>query len=263
LYGISVAGPVRVSILLVGDELLAGHTRDANAYYATRRVAELGHRVRRITTLPDDPRAIHEELDRALRRSEVVIVSGGLGPTHDDRTTEALADHFGRRLVLDNDAWHALVDRYAKRLGNITPDALESAKKMVTVPEGAEVLPNPLGAACGYVLQQAEWRVAVFPGVPREFEALFELFVLRGLPARPPATLIEVSIAMPEAAFARALAQIADRFADVDIGSYPRFGEVTVRLRFRGEAERAQAALDAFLDSAEGARDKLVGDAES
>ena len=249
---------MHASIILVGDELLAGHTRDANGHFLAQRLTTLGHRVRRIVIVPDEARQLHEEVDLALRTCQMVFLCGGLGPTHDDRTTEALAERFGRRLVVDEAGWERMVRRYGKRLP-VSPEVEESARKMVQVPEGAEVLENPVGAAVGYVLREGPAALVVMPGVPAEMQAMFEHGVVgRLLPTGSPASLLEVDLDLPEATFARALGDVAKAFGDVEIGSYPHFGERRVTLRFRGDAARAQAALEAFYRSQPEARESAL-----
>lgn len=249
---------MRCAVVLIGDELLAGHTRDANAHYIAQRLAVLGHPLRRISCVPDEIHVIQAELDFAAQQAELVFVSGGLGPTHDDRTTEAMANHFGRNLVLDEGAWRKLLARYGTRK-DVTDVARESAKKMVTVPEGVEVLDNPTGAACGYVLRESGIAYVVMPGVPAELQAIFEQGVVgKLLPAGKTIGLVELDLEMAEAAFAAALGAIADRFADVEIGSYPHFGQRRVTLRFKGEEGRAREALDAFLATMPEAQERVV-----
>ncbi|HUR68977.1 MAG TPA: molybdopterin-binding protein [Candidatus Thermoplasmatota archaeon] len=249
---------MRAAVVLVGDELLAGHTRDANAHYIAQRLTALGHRLRHVVVVPDENHAIAAALDHASQQAEIVFVSGGLGPTHDDRTTEAVADRYGRKLVVDEGAWNKLLARYADRPW-VTQATREAARKMVTVPEGTEVLDNPAGAACGYVLREGGVAVVVMPGVPAELQAIFEAHVAhRILPPAQQAGLVEVDIEMAEAAFAARLGDVAQKYADVEIGSYPHFGERRVTLRFKGDATRARAALEAFFAAAPEAKAKLV-----
>lgn len=237
-------------IVLIGDELLAGHTRDANGHYLAGRLAGMGHRVRRIITVPDEWHAITEAVEMGFAKADFVLVSGGLGPTHDDRTTEALSRRFNRRVVVDEASWKKLVERYGKRYPDGVPTATEgAARRMVSVPEGSEVLDNPLGAAPGYILREGHRWLAVMPGVPAELQAIFEQrLVGHFIPTGASTTLLEIEVHLPEAEFADALGAIADRYPDVDIGSYPHFGEPHVTLRFRGEHERAQKAVDAFYE---------------
>ena len=249
---------MRVAIVLVGDELLAGHTRDANAHYMAQRLSVLGHRLRRISVVPDEAHMIQSALDINAQLADLVLVSGGLGPTHDDRTTEALADKFGRKLVVDEGAWQKLVARYGNRK-DVTEDAREMARKMVTVPEGVEVLDNPVGAACGYVLRESGVAFVVMPGVPAELQSIFEKHVVGNiLPPGEKVALVEVDVEMAEAAFAKQLGDVADRYADVEIGSYPHFGERRVTLRFKGNDKRAREALDAFFVAMPEAKARVV-----
>ncbi|HEX2022148.1 MAG TPA: molybdopterin-binding protein, partial [Candidatus Thermoplasmatota archaeon] len=207
----------------------------------------------------DEAPAITEEAERMLRAAPVVLLCGGLGPTHDDRTTEALADRFSRRLVVDEAGWERLRARYAQRGPPPEAHVEASARKMVLIPEGAEPLENPVGAASGYVLREMGGAIVVLPGVPAEMQAIFEQSVARRiLPPATPDALVEVDVEMAEAAFAKPLAEVSREFGDVEIGSYPHFGERRVTLRFRGDAQRAARALEAFFDRLPEARARRV-----
>ncbi len=240
-----------VVIVLIGDELLAGRTRDANGHWLAGRLDSLGYRVRRIVVVPDEDAAIRAELRDALRRAPIVIACGGLGPTHDDRTTAAVAAEFGRVLVVDEPGWSRLLSRYAKRFGRVEDapaDAVAAARKMVTVPDGARALANPVGAAPGYVVEADEGRLLVFPGVPPELVAMFDREVAGVvLPAFAADAVFEVDVGLAEASFARALEEVQSDFPDVAIGSYPRSDELRVTLRFRGAEARAAAAREAVV----------------
>lgn len=248
---------VQAAVILVGDELLAGNTRDANGHFLAQRLTALGHRLRRIAIVADEAHAICDEVDTALSQAQIVFLCGGLGPTHDDRTTETLAERFGRKLVIDEPSWERMKARYSKR--TYSKEVELSARKMVEVPEGAEVLENPVGAAVGYVLREGGGALVVLPGVPAEMQAIFDQVIVgRILPAGHPIGLLEIDLEMPEAAFATPLGDVAREFGDVDIGSYPHFGERRVTLRFRGEDVRAKAALESFFARLPEARAKQV-----
>lgn len=261
MYVDDSAAAVKTAVILVGDELLAGHTRDANGHYLAQRLTSVGHRLRRIAVVADEAHAIQAEVDLCLQQAQMVFVCGGLGPTHDDRTTESLAAHFGRRLVVDAAGWEKLRSRYGKRM--VSSEVEEAAKKMVLVPEGAEVLENPVGAAVGYVLHVSGGAVVVLPGVPAELQAIFDQVILgRHLQAHAPLGLVEVDLEMAEAQFAAQLGEVAQTYGDVEIGSYPHFGERRVTLRFRGEEKRARSALDSFFERLPEARERVVGRAK-
>src|SRR4051812_47453102 len=132
-------------IVCVGDELLSGRVSDANAAWLGARLAEHGVPVRRSGVVPDDVATIREAIAGASVRASLVLVTGGLGATSDDVTREALAGLLGARVVTDPDIAESLRRRYAER-GAQPP---EGALRMAEVVEGAEVLPNPAGAAPG------------------------------------------------------------------------------------------------------------------
>jgi nicotinamide-nucleotide amidase len=163
-------------LLTVGTELLLGHTVDTNAAEAGRRLAEAGVRVSRRATVGDDAQEIRAAAAAALERTGAVIVTGGLGPTADDVTREAVAALFGRRLVRDPAILHTLEERFQK-LGRGTMP--ESNARQADVPEGATVLPNRWGTAPGLWLEGDGGRVAVLlPGVPVEMRGLLEAEVI-------------------------------------------------------------------------------------
>ncbi len=165
----------RIEILAVGTELVLGRIQDTNSFWMAQRIAELGGSLRRVTQLPDDL----EEMVAALRESlargaQVVIVCGGLGPTPDDLTVQAVANALGCGTMVHEPT----LDDYVRRRGlkgrdEITPNLV----KMATVPEGAEVFANPAGWAPCSLLRAGNATLVILPGPPREMEALFSMYV--------------------------------------------------------------------------------------
>jgi len=249
------AVPLDAVILLIGDELLTGRLRDANGQWIAHRLAALGHTTRRIVVVPDRVPEIVEELSRATTLAQWVFVSGGLGPTHDDLTTEAVARFLGVPTVVDAEGREDLARKYRERYQKgLRPDAelTEASLKQVTIPKGALPLPNPVGAAIGYVAKAPPGaQVVVMPGVPAEMQSIFATHVETLLPpGRPHALVLEVDVALPESLFSRQLDAIAREYAELSIGSYPHFGEKRVTLRFRGEdADRVRAAAGKAVDA--------------
>ncbi len=159
-------------LLTVGTELLLGFTVDTNAAEAGRRLAAAGIRLVARGTVGDDFRAIRTAVAAALDRTGIVIVTGGLGPTRDDVTREAVAAVFGRRLVRDRAIVAALEERF-QRLGR--GPMPEANQRQADVPEGATVLPNRVGTAPGLWLEDDRGRVvALLPGVPLEMRGLLD-----------------------------------------------------------------------------------------
>ena len=173
-------------LLTVGTELLLGYTVDTNAAQAGRLLADAGVRITRRATVGDDATAVREAARAALERTGTVIVTGGLGPTADDLTREAIAALFGRRLARDPAILQALEARFAKLGRGPMP---ESNGRQADVPEGATILPNRWGTAPGLWLEGEGGRLAVLlPGVPVEMRGLLEHEVIPRLLMRQAGT---------------------------------------------------------------------------
>jgi len=145
--------PKRFELLTLGDELLLGRTANGHLLFIGDQLARRGVQLAANVVLPDDAETIAAQFARSWARSAVVITTGGLGPTCDDLTREAIADVLGRKLVFDKAVEQTIVERFAKLGRKMTPNNLKQAFR----PEGAEVLPNPFGTAPGLWLARC-WR---------------------------------------------------------------------------------------------------------
>ena len=165
---------MKATLLTIGDELLIGQVVNTNAAWLGEQLSLLGVELARVVTLGDDEAAMREALEQACTASDLVLLTGGLGPTHDDVTREVLAGYFKAPLQLDPSILEKLRDRFRRRQ-RVMP---ESNRRMALVPEGFEVLSNSVGAAPGLwrvdTTHGEERIVVVLPGVPREMKALFE-----------------------------------------------------------------------------------------
>lgn len=171
-----------VELVSTGSELLNGQTLNQHARLLGERLANIGFLLLRDTTVPDDLPAIQDAIRGALERADVVIVSGGMGPTADDVTPEAVAGLLGRRVVVDSTALAALQERYHRWGRHVTP----SAERQARVVESAVALPNPVGLAPGERLELRGKTLFLLPGPPAEFLALLEGQVLPWLDAAAP-----------------------------------------------------------------------------
>ncbi len=161
---------MRVSILTIGDEITSGHIVDTNAAYLASRLAAMGIQAERIVSVRDDVDAIASELARMQSESDVVLVTGGLGPTLDDVTKEGIAKALNRPLKVDQDVLANLERRYATRA-----DAKRALlENIANLPEGSSCYTNPLGAAPGFAVKTLSSVIYVLPGVPDEMKAIFE-----------------------------------------------------------------------------------------
>ena len=160
-------------IVTVGNEILIGRIINTNASWLAEKLTFMGFSVERIITVPDDLEDIEEEVGRAIARARVVVTTGGLGPTYDDRTLEGVARAAGRRLVLNERALDMVRQFYEKAGYTLTEDRV----KMAYLPEGAEAIPNPVGAAPGSYLEVNDAIIVSLPGVPAEMKAMFDNYV--------------------------------------------------------------------------------------
>lgn len=164
----------------MGTELLLGQVANTDAQYISQRLSALGVSVYRHTVVGDNEARLNDALTLALKRSDAVILTGGLGPTEDDLTKETVAKHFGRALVLDE----ASVTHIREFLARAGRPARDGSFKEALSPEGAYIMPNELGTAPGCVLEAQGKLCAILPGPPRELERMFEKYLLPYLEAR-------------------------------------------------------------------------------
>ncbi len=165
---------MKAEIVMIGTELLLGQIVDTNAAHIGRTLGENGISLYQKTTVGDNRQRIVRVLESALERADVIITSGGLGPTEDDLTREAVSDVFGRKLEFRQELFDELVARFASVKRPIT----ENNKKQATAPEGAEIIPNPNGTAPGIICGDSRGEVICLPGVPIELYAMLEESVL-------------------------------------------------------------------------------------
>jgi nicotinamide-nucleotide amidase len=175
------AGVLRVAILSTGEELLRGAIADTNAQFLARTLRRAGGVAIEIRQVGDGREEIARAAGELARRCDLLVVTGGLGPTADDRTREALADAAGVGLKEDAAA-AAGVAAFFRRLGR---EPSPSNRQQAFVPEGARVVPNPIGSAPGFELAIGPARAVALPGVPAEMKAMVNATLLPGLSAEP------------------------------------------------------------------------------
>ncbi len=202
------------AILVIGNEILSGRTQDANVAYLGAELAARGITLAEVRIVRDDQPAIVAALD-ALRASHTyVFTSGGIGPTHDDITSAAVARAFGVPLERDPEAVRRLQSRYGD--GELNAARL----KMAEIPVGAQLVDNPISQAPGFRMGN----VFVMAGIPSILRAMFE-GIRHTLAEGPPQISRSVTLAVREGDLAEGLTRIQDRHPEVEVGSYPSFTE--------------------------------------
>lgn len=243
------------AVVAVGNELLSGRTLDTNSAWLGEVLALAGAPVVHRIVVRDEDQAITEAVADARRRADLVVVTGGLGPTRDDRTLDAVAGLLGLPLEVDSGLETALRERFAQRGVPLPLANLRQAR----VPRGGTVLPNPLGTAPGILLRpSAGPPVVLLPGVPREMQAVVRegflplLSALTGGRLRPVHFRSIRTTGIPESALAARLEPVIESGAlgPVEVAWLPRAAEVELRLVVRAEAVGAGEA-EALLDRAE------------
>ncbi|WP_116133032.1 molybdopterin-binding protein [Tropicimonas sp. IMCC34043] len=200
------------AMLVIGDEILSGRTHDTNTHFLAQELTKHGIRLSEARVVPDDHDRIVAAV-RALSESfDTVFTSGGIGPTHDDITAEAVAAAMGRRIGVRDDARAILQAHY-----DATGQVLNEARlRMARIPEGAELIDNPISAAPGFTLGN----VHVMAGVPAIFQAMLAA-VLAQMTCGDPILSQSIRIDRGEGDIAGDLAAIATDYPDLSLGSYP------------------------------------------
>jgi nicotinamide-nucleotide amidase len=231
-------------VLTIGDELLRGEIVDSNKSFLSERLLGLDIETRWHASVLDEPNDMIDAFRRASERSQFVLVSGGLGPTRDDLTAQVLADAFGHKLVLDPKALETIRE-FFRAVGR---EMTDNNASQAWFPEGAEILPNPIGTAPGFMLVQNETRFFCMPGVPRELYRMMDEQVLPRIAAcRGSGRVVRAALlrtfGMGESSLDAELAGIAAT-GDVSLGFRTAFPDNYLRPVARADtAEAAEAAL--------------------
>ncbi len=200
------------AMLVIGDEILSGRTRDSNMYFLAGELARHGMDLTEVRVVSDDAEAIKSAVQALSDAYDHVFTSGGIGPTHDDITSDSIAAAFGVPIDVRDDARALLVARYASSGLELNQARL----RMARIPDGATLIDNPVSTAPGFTLGN----VHVMAGVPAVFEAMVAS-VLPTLTGGAPLLSQSISILRGEGDIAAPLAALAADFPELSIGCYP------------------------------------------
>jgi len=229
---------ITAAILVIGDEILSGRTKDKNIGYIAEYLTNIGIDLREVRVVPDDEAEIVAAVNALRGRYTYLFTTGGIGPTHDDITADCIANALGLSIDLDPRAVAMLRERY-------TPEDLnESRLRMARIPAGADLIENPISKAPGFRVGN----VIVMAGVPSIMQAMLDnVAPTLATGARMIAESIDAG-GLPEGIYAAGLAEVAKAHPGVSIGSYPSFREGRFQnqlvLRAKDAALVAAAAAD-------------------
>lgn len=231
-----------IEVVVTGDELTTGRITDTNSQFLLGRLQMLGATARRITTVGDVVEDIRAALTGAAERADVVVMSGGLGPTTDDLTVDVVSALCGVEPVVDPIA----LDRIHKVFRRFGRELPAGAERQARVPRGADVLGNPAGLAPAFAVRLARATVYCLPGVPREYRAIVEQEILPRVfphgPARPTAARILRCAGTPESVADAAMRGFEEGFPDVRVSFRVPGPEVWVTLVAHGDTQEAAVA---------------------
>ncbi len=233
------------AVLVIGDEILSGRTQDTNSNHIARFLTALGIDLKEVRVVGDEEDEIVAALNALRGAHDFVFTTGGIGPTHDDITADAVAKAFGVGIGYHPDAYALLEARYPPGEFN------DMRKRMARIPEGATLVANSVSGAPGFHIGN----VYVMAGVPMVMRAMLETLAPQ-LPRGPTVYSVTVEAAVPEGVIAPSLADVQKAHKDVSIGSYPFYREGTdkpfgaqlvVRGRDGAAVERAAQALEELV----------------
>ncbi|MFD3188690.1 competence/damage-inducible protein A [Sedimentitalea sp. HM32M-2] len=225
------------AMLVIGDEILSGRTRDSNMHFLAGELTKHGIDLKEVRIVSDDPTAIVAAVKALSAAHDTVFTSGGIGPTHDDITADCIAEAFGVAIDIRADARAILEAHYAA-----TGLELNAARlRMARIPDGASLIDNPVSMAPGFSIGN----VHVMAGVPQVFQAMVAS-VLPTLTGGAPLLSQTLRVFRGEGDIAETLTQIAARFSDLSVGCYPfqRDGVFGANVVVRGQdGSRVDAAI--------------------
>ncbi len=236
------------AMLVIGDEILSGRTQDTNTNHLATKLTEIGVALREVRVVGDEAEEIIDAVNALRAKYDYVVTSGGIGPTHDDITADAIAAAFGVGIDVREDARAILATNYK----NPEVELNEMRLRMARIPDGATLIDNPVSKAPGFKIGN----VHVMAGVPSVFHAMVDS-MLPTLVGGQPLLSLSVPFDMPEGNIAAPLAEMAKAKPDLSFGSYPfvRDGRFGTNIVVRGFD---QAALDAAAAELEALRARIT-----
>ncbi|KPU44734.1 putative competence-damage inducible protein [Oxobacter pfennigii] len=239
---------MKAEILAVGTELLLGDIVNTNAQYIARRLADLGISVYHHSVVGDNPERLKDAYELAFKRADLVITTGGLGPTKDDLTKEIAAEYFNKELVVDEESMKK-IEEYSKR--NNRP-VLESNKKQAYMPKGCIILKNDHGSAPGCIIEDKGKILIMMPGPPREMKPMFENYAVPYLEKFSDGVLVSRVLrvlGLGESEMEDRVKDIIDSQDNPTVAPYVKDGEATLRITSKANIKEEAVKLLVPMES--------------
>ncbi len=258
---------MNIEMLMIGNEILIGKTQDTNSNWMIKRITKYGHRVKRIITIGDELEVISETLKEMIKRNpDLIIISGGLGPTFDDITLEGIALGLNRKIELNEHALKLIRKAYkqAYERGLLKLEGMtKERKKMAYLPQGSIPLPNTIGTAPGVRVREQNTTIYMLPGVPRELKSIFRNVIIPFL-KETKGEFIEKGFlfsGIGESQIAPYTNSLEEKYSQLWIKTHPRIGlSVEVEVSITAfNVERGEELIDKALDELKDIVIKLEG----
>lgn len=200
------------AILIIGDEILSGRTIDTNSNFIAKNLLKSGIKLEEIKVIQDQRKIIINNVKRLSNKYTYVFTTGGIGPTHDDITSESISIAFKRKFLINKEAFKILEKYYPKGEFN------KSRQRMAMMPQNVKLIHNPISAAPGFIIKN----IYVLPGVPKIMEKMF-LKILKNIKKGSPKKVTTINTNLYESVVANELKKIQNKYTECSIGSYPYF----------------------------------------
>lgn len=239
----------KIAMLIIGDEILCGKTADKNLQVLALKLSEKGYALSEVRIVPDEFEEIIPAINELRKKYFLIFTSGGIGPTHDDITSEAVAKAFNVELEINSEAKNILAEYYA----SLNLEFTEARLRMARIPKGASLIPNKISKAPGFKMEN----VCVLAGIPSIFVSMLESF-LETLPEGTKIHSLSIeSEAVSEGMIAMQMEKIQKKYlGKVAIGSYPKMlgsGKFALEITFRGAnlelCENAKEEIKTLINS--------------
>ena len=200
------------AIIVIGDEILSGRTQDTNSNFIAKKLIQEGIKLEEVAVIKDDKKTIIERVKNYSEKYSYVFTTGGIGPTHDDITSESISEAFNLECLINKEAFKILDNYYPNGEFN------ESRQRMAKMPVGSELIFNPMTAAPGFKIKN----IYVLPGVPEIMQIMFTELIKK-LKKGKPKLITTINTNLYESKIAIFLNEIQNKYKDSSIGSYPYF----------------------------------------
>ena len=241
---------ISASIIIIGDEILSGKTQDSNIKFIADELSEMGILLTEVRIIPDSKEAIIKTVKDLKNTSDFVFTTGGIGPTHDDITSAAIAEAFGIELEINHEALEIMIEGYKKRGIEFN----EGSKKMAIMPKAVEIIKNSATSAPGFKIEN----IFVMAGIPWVMQAMFKEvknYLLTKFPEiGAPFYTQTVEVFIGESIIAKQLEMLQSRYSEVAIGSYPfqkneKWGtNISFRSKYKDLIEKAKSEFIVILE---------------